>query len=32
MIVRALWVSALFAAVPLALAYRVFARRDVTGE
>ena len=31
-IVRALWVSALFAAVPLALAYRVFGRRDVTGE
>ena len=31
-IVRALWVSALFAAVPLAVAYRVFGRRDVTGE
>lgn len=31
-VVRALWVSALFAAVPLAVAYIVFERRDVTGE
>ena len=31
-IVRALWVSAVFAAVPLGLAYWVFGRRDVTGE
>lgn len=31
-IVRALWVSALFAAVPLAAAFAVFRRRDVTGE
>jgi hypothetical protein len=28
----ALWVSAIFAAVPLAAAFRVFRRRDVTGE
>ncbi len=31
-IVRALWVSAIFVAVPLAAAYAVFRRRDVTGE
>ena len=31
-IVRALWVSAIFAAVPLTAAYVVFRRRDVTGE
>jgi hypothetical protein len=30
--VRALWVSALFAAVPLALAFLVFGRRDVAGD
>lgn len=31
-IVRALWVSAAFAAVPLAIAFVVFRRRDVAGE
>ncbi len=32
LIVRCLWVSAIFAAVPLALAYWSFRRRDVAGE
>jgi ABC-2 type transport system permease protein len=31
-VTRSLWVSAIFAAVPLAIAFWVFARRDVTGE
>jgi ABC-2 type transport system permease protein len=31
-IVRAIWVSALFAGVPLAVAFVVFQRRDVAGE
>jgi ABC-2 type transport system permease protein len=31
-IVRAVWVSALFTAVPLAAAFAVFLRRDVAGE
>ncbi len=31
-VVRCVWVSALFAAVPLAAAFTVFRRRDVTGE
>ncbi|HTZ05636.1 MAG TPA: ABC transporter permease subunit [Gaiellaceae bacterium] len=31
-IVRSFWVSALFAAVPLAVAFVVFQRRDVSGE
>jgi ABC-2 type transport system permease protein len=31
-VVRELWVSALFAAVPLAVAFAVFARRDVAGD
>jgi ABC-2 type transport system permease protein len=31
-IVRALWVSALFAAVPLGVAHTVFKHRDVTGD
>jgi len=31
-IVRALWVSALFAAVPLGAAFAIFGRRDVLGE
>lgn len=31
-IVRSLWVSALYAAVPLAISYVVFRRRDVVGE
>jgi ABC-2 type transport system permease protein len=31
-VVRAVWVSALYAAVPLACAYLVFLRRDVAGE
>jgi ABC-2 type transport system permease protein len=31
-VIRALWVSALFAAVPLAIAFAVFHRRDVAGE
>ena len=31
-IVRAVWVSAIFAAVPLAAAFAVFMRRDVAGE
>jgi ABC-2 type transport system permease protein len=31
-IVRSLWVSALFAAIPLAAAYWVFRRRDVSGD
>ena len=32
LVVRCLWVSAIFAAVPLALAYVSFGRRDVAGE
>ena len=31
-IVRAAWVSAVFAAVPLAIAYVVFKRRDVADD
>jgi ABC-2 type transport system permease protein len=31
-VVRELWVSALFAAVPLAIAFAVFVRRDVAGD
>jgi ABC-2 type transport system permease protein len=31
-VVRALWVSAIFVAVPLAAAFAFFARRDVAGE
>jgi ABC-2 type transport system permease protein len=31
-IVRELWLSALFAAVPLAFAFAVFVRRDVAGD
>jgi ABC-2 type transport system permease protein len=31
-VVRALWVSTLFAAVPLAVAFAVFNRRDVAGD
>jgi ABC-2 type transport system permease protein len=31
-VVRALWVCALFAAVPLAVAFAVFGRRDVAGD
>jgi ABC-2 type transport system permease protein len=31
-IVRSIWVCALFTAVPLAVAFTVFQRRDVTGE
>lgn len=31
-VVRTIWVSAIFAAVPLAVAFAVFRRRDVTGE
>ena len=31
-VVRALWVSAIFAAVPLAIAFAIFRRRDVAGE
>jgi ABC-2 type transport system permease protein len=32
LIVRAVWVSAIFAAVPLALAYGIFRRRDVADD
>ena len=31
-VIRAFWVCALYAAIPLAAAYLVFLRRDVTGE
>lgn len=31
-IIRSLWVSAIFTAVPLAIAFTVFRRRDVTGD
>jgi ABC-2 type transport system permease protein len=31
-ILRAVWVSAIYAAIPLAVAFRVFQRRDVSGE
>ena len=31
-IIRAAWISAIFAAVPLALAFAIFRRRDVAGE
>jgi ABC-2 type transport system permease protein len=31
-VVRTLWVSAIFAAVPLAIAFGIFRRRDVTGD
>jgi len=31
-VVRSLWVSAIFTAVPLAIAFTVFHRRDVTGD
>jgi ABC-2 type transport system permease protein len=31
-VVRCVWVSALFAAVPLAAAFAIFRRRDVAGE
>jgi hypothetical protein len=32
LIVRAAWVSAIFAAVPLALAYGIFKSRDVADD
>ena len=32
LVIRAVWVSAVFAAIPLAGAYLVFLRRDVTGD
>jgi hypothetical protein len=32
LIIRAIWVSAIFAAVPLVIASRVFRRRDIAGE
>jgi ABC-2 type transport system permease protein len=31
MVTRAVWISALYAVPPLALSYRIFTRRDVTG-
>lgn len=31
-VVRALWVSAIYVAIPLAAAFRIFMRRDVAGE
>jgi ABC-type spermidine/putrescine transport system permease subunit I len=31
-VVRAIWVSAIFTAVPLAAAFFLFLRRDVAGE